>query len=388
MINRINRKIIVDQIVTDDDGNCSGKDKEGGKIEVGNFRLIDITEIDIDAYNKWRSGSGIANSTINRELAIIKRGYNLLKAQRRIDFVPNIKMLREGNVREGFFEKWEIMALLNHSPSYLVPVIKFAWKSGWRKEEILNMTWSMVDLDAEEINLPPPLSKNKRGRKYPLADDDLKKMFRQLWNNRVSVIDSSLHVFLNKKGTDRIKDFRKSWIKTCKDAGIGEKLFHDFRRTCVRNLIREGTPEKVAMQITGHKTRNVFDAYNIVSVEDMKRALKKQEDGLSKQSDKRPQPGDKGIFYKEEGITQIYPARAYSLKVEGDVEETEGRPFRELMNEILEKDENPQVNKIENKTGVLKKDYDFEKYRKKGMSMADVLREIKSKQESEEDEIE
>ena len=326
----------ISSVEIDQNGNCLGKDDKGSEIDVGNIRLIDIREVDIGTYKKWRSDNGAANASINRELAIIKRGFNLLKEQRRILAVPTVKLLEEGNARQGFFEKWEVTALLKHLPLHLIPVVKFAYKSGWRKEEILNLTWKMVDLEAEEINLPPTLAKNKSGRTYPLVDDDLKKVFRQLSNNRAFAVIESPFVFLNEKGTDRIKSFRKSWIKACEAAGIGEKLFHDFRRTCVRNLVRAVTPEKVAMQVTGHKTRNVFEAYNIVSVEDMKRALKKQEQGLAKQSDKKPAVGDKKKYYEKEGVTQIYPAATYVLPVEGDVEEGNQRSFREVMDEIVE----------------------------------------------------
>jgi integrase len=82
------------------------------------------------------------------------------------------------------------------------------------------------------------------------------------------------------KHPKRIRAFNKAWKAACIASGCPGRIPHDFRRTAVRNMVRRGVPERVAMQMTGHKTRSVFERYNIVSDGDL-RAAAEQLRGLT-----------------------------------------------------------------------------------------------------------
>ncbi|MGD8764477.1 MAG: site-specific integrase [Desulfobacteraceae bacterium] len=191
-------------------------------------------------------------------------------------------MLKENNVRKGFFEHGDFLALRDALPSYLKGFVTFGYKFGWRFSEIAGLTWSQVDLAQGIVRLEVGETKNDDARTVYL-DDELNEIFRRQWESRKENKKLVPYVFTNKDGEGRIKDFRGAWNAACKKAGIGKRLFHDFRRTAVRNMIRSGIPERVAMMISGHKTRSVFDRYNIVSDADLKIAAQKQESYLETQ---------------------------------------------------------------------------------------------------------
>jgi integrase len=159
-----------------------------------------------------------------------------------------------------------------------VPVVTFAFYTGCRKGEILSLQWSQFDEQARMIRLEPGTTKNDEGRSVPLVNE-LFDLLVSLKRQRDESWPRCPWIF-TRAGTP-IKDFRGAWDKACRAAklvdGDGEPnaLFHDLRRTGVRNLVRAGVPEAVAMRISGHKTRSVFDRYNIVNEADLKDAAAK-----------------------------------------------------------------------------------------------------------------
>jgi integrase len=188
-------------------------------------------------------------------------------------------MLEEDNVRTGFFEHGEFVAFRNALPDYFKPVVTFAYYTGWRKQEILSLKWNQVDLSMRTVRLNPGSTKNGAGRLVVL-DGELLETIQAQWERRkVAEIPGQsptlLCPFVFHHDGKQIRDPRKAWGKARKDTKLTGKMLHDFRRTAVRNMVRAGVNERVAMKISGHKTRSVFDRYNIVSEEDLREAARR-----------------------------------------------------------------------------------------------------------------
>jgi integrase len=238
---------------------------------------------------KTRNIPPASNGTINREFTLLRRAFNLGKraSPPKVSAVPKIPKLAENPPRKGFFEHDAFIAVRQALPEEIRPVISFAYYTGCRKGEILGLRWNQVDLSERVVRLEPGETKNDEGRTIFLAQELYEVLaFQKQMHDQL--FPKSPWVF-SRLG-EPIRDFRWSWESACTKAGLvnadgePEKLFHDLRRTGVRNLIRAGVPERVAMAISGHKTRAVFDRYNIVSESDLRDAARRMGDYLVQKS--------------------------------------------------------------------------------------------------------
>jgi integrase len=228
-----------------------------------------------------RQKDGAANATINRSLALLKRAFNLGRKATppKVQRMPYIPMLKENNVRKGFFEDRDYRSLLHALPEHLKPVLAFAYWTGCRRGEILSLEWRQVDLENSVVRLDPGTTKNDEARVIPLVQE-LREMLAMQKARRDAEFPNCLKVCVDERGGP-ITGLNTEWSHACKAAGLVDaegnptKLLHDCRRTGVRNLVRAGVPEKVCMAISGHKTRSIFDRYNIVSETDLMRAAAK-----------------------------------------------------------------------------------------------------------------
>lgn len=238
-----------------------------------------ITTDEVKRFVAHRQAEGASNGEIGRELSAFKRAFNLALQAERIYRKPFIPMPQAGSPRQGFFEPWQWDALFPKLPDYLRPALTFAYYTGWRvQSEILPLTWDRVDLEAGTVRLAAGSTKSGEGRVIALPSV-LRQVLEHQWQEHLAEYPDCPYVF-HEHG-QRLLSFYKAWQRACKAAGLSGKLSHDFRRTAVRNLVRAGVPERVAMQITGHKTRDIFDRYDIVSPGDLEDAARRIDERIA-----------------------------------------------------------------------------------------------------------
>lgn len=249
----------------------------------GGYLASRITTEKLIEYRNERLEVGASPTTVNKELTILRamfhhglEDYTPPKISR----VPKFpERLKEPPPRQGFLTDEQYDALQAHARyPWLKALLAMAYTFGFRRAELVGrvqrnqpgMRVKQIDLKNRTIHLLPGETKNSEGR--------VVKMTNEVYDCvRVCVEGKGPEdaVFTWEDGSP-VKDFRGSWAKMTKAAGVSV-LLHDFRRSAARNLIRSGVSQDVAKRITGHKTDSMFSRYNIVAENDLAEAAAKLE---------------------------------------------------------------------------------------------------------------
>lgn len=244
-------------------------------------RAVDVDESRITAYTAARLEEGAAPATVNRELAILRRGFTLGVRSLHVARRPYIAMLREDNVRKGFFEWDQFQAVLAHLEPSLQRLAKVAYVTGWRvPSELQTRQWRHVDMHAGWLRLEPGEDKNRSGRMFPLdypfGSGTLKDVFLELAaeRDRLEARGNIVPWVFHRDGR-QIKEWTRPWEAAVKKAGLPGKLRHDFRRTAARNMERAGISRSIAMRLIGHKTESMYRRYAVVTEQDLRDASRK-----------------------------------------------------------------------------------------------------------------
>jgi integrase len=273
------------------------------------YRAVDITTDLVREFITKRHSDGALNSTVNRSLALLRRMFFLAKKDNKLRDIPYFPMLTEPPARKGFLDSTDFQRLRLALPEHLRPVLTLGFYSGMRLGEIKKLRWPNVNLLDRQISLDAGTTKNGEARIIPLMGE-LPEMLSMLRKKNTN------SEFVFTRGGNPLVSFRKAWMSACLATNLGRLLcrtchteldlkrrcskcgkkiaisravyegliFHDLRRAGVRNLVRAGVPQSVAQAISGHKTRAVFERYNIVDERDLRDAWRKLENYLANEN--------------------------------------------------------------------------------------------------------
>ncbi len=238
----------------------------------------------IKAYMNARLEKGIANATVNREIAALRRSYRLAVEEGLLasGHVPVFKQLREDNARQGFVSRDDLERICEHLDPVITDVARLAFLCSWRKGSVLSLAWRDIEFDSDGnpigIWLRAEHNKTRRAQFLPLKGE-LQEIFQRRLEARKVTRPGGEYVLADRvfhRGGGEIRSFDEAWHKAREKAGLCHVLFHDLRRSGIRELVRAGVRQEVAMAISGHRTASVFQRYNILDDRDLADAMEKR----------------------------------------------------------------------------------------------------------------
>jgi integrase len=211
-----------------------------------------------------RERDGVANSTINRALEIVRRILNLAHQDWHwLQQVPRVRMLKEPKRRIRFLTHEEADRLNEALPEHLRPVVRYALATGCRMSEILHLEWSRVDFNRRVAWLDPGTTKNGEGRGIPLNKDAVLAL------RSIQGIDARW--CFTYQG-EPMQEIGSAWERSLRRAGIEKFRFHDLRHTWASWHVMSGTRLQELMELGGWKSFEMVLRYAHLAPEHLSQA--------------------------------------------------------------------------------------------------------------------
>ena len=236
----------------------------------GEMLPSEITTDALSAYVKKRLGEEAEPGTVNRELSVLRRMLKLGHAAGKVQSVVAFPHLKETNIRQGFIEQceYDLLAAQAHDVG-IRGMLATGYAFGFWRGELLSLRVRQVDLANGTIILDRSQCKNDRVKLVCMTSE-----VKNILSLCVQGKEPGDAVFTWQDGR-QIRDFRETWRRLFVDAKLPPRLFHDLRRSAVRNMVQRGVDRDTAKKISGHATDSIFSRYNIVSLENFRAAAVK-----------------------------------------------------------------------------------------------------------------
>ncbi len=249
----------------------------------GNTIVNAIKPVDLENYQAKRKAEGLSDSYVDAQIGAARTminkafdndlvGGEIVKVFRRVENL----LKGNANARDRVLSQEEFDKLMAALPVHTRAILATGYYAGMRRGEVLNLTWSHINMKARTIRLDASETKDREDRTIPICD-----ALYSILNDVPQAIHDN-HVFLYKGKP--VRDIRTALRKACRKVGIpygrGEKdgfVFHDTRHCFNTNMRKAGVPESVIMKITGHSTREMFLRYDSVDGSDTRKAVDQME---------------------------------------------------------------------------------------------------------------
>jgi len=223
----------------------------------GEYNLVEIDMLLIEKYIAKRLTDDVKKSSINRDLACLRKMLNKAVDWNYLDMNPSAKVKlfpEKDNVRSRVLTEEEEVRLLEESANHLKPILITALSTGMRRGEILKLTWRQIDFEAKQIRVEN--TKSGRARVVPI-NQKLNELFINLRSNT----GYSSFVFFNSRTGKPYTTIKTAFNAACRRANIKGLWVHDFRRTFACRLLYNGVDIETVKSLLGHHSIVVTQRY-------------------------------------------------------------------------------------------------------------------------------